>query len=200
MAYEFARSVAEVIANIEAFTQAVATRHNLPQQENHDLQILVARTELWVLYRDPKGQWVAGPSKYVALRNITPALYSKIRRDVNSGNAANHLRIWLPKQPVSQSHPGWQVVVNLAKAHTIGGRCQRDAAAFVLLDALGNCAAPEATNELEVSAETSSGASSQSSPLILSEIEKLEVNLMVALARTMRREVRNIALQELVTI
>jgi hypothetical protein len=122
MAYLFVTSISEAVANIENFNRDVANQGSLTPEEDRDLQILIARTELFALCRDPQGGWRAGPSKYIAVQNISPSLYTKIRREVHSGNAANHLRLWLPRDPVSQSHPGWQEVEALAKSNTIGAR------------------------------------------------------------------------------
>ncbi len=197
MAYVFVTSISEAVANIENFNRDVANRGSLPPEEDRDLQVLIARTELFALYRDPRGGWHAGPSKYITVRNISPSLYTKIRREVHSGNAANHLRLWLPRNPVSQSHPGWQEVEALAKSHTIGGRVKRDAVAFVLFDALTTATTVEDGDGVETRVHEDSASDPKHSTLVLSELEKREVELMVALARAMRPEVRGIALREL---
>jgi hypothetical protein len=191
MNYEFVRSAAETVANILAFERDIANRGSLPPEEDRDLQVLTARTELWALYRDSQDRWHAGPCKYITLRNISPLVYTKIRHGVHSGNAANHLRLWLPKHPVSRSHPGWLEVEALAKAHTIGGHAKSEAVAFVLFDALASSTTAEAEDKVEAREHAALG---------FSEIEEREVNLMVALARAMRPEVRSIALRELAAI
>jgi hypothetical protein len=200
MPYKFVTSVAEAIRNIEAFNRDIANRGSLSPEEDRDLQILIARTELWALYRDQQGRWHAGPSKYIMLENVSPAVYTKIRRGVNSGNAATHLRTWLPQRPVERSHPGWQEVEAIAKAHTIGGHAQSDSVAFVLLDAWVNSGTMKAGDNVEPRAENGPVSDLKRSVPMLSEIEEQEVNLMVALARAMRPEVRDIALRELAAV